>query len=398
MLARGIARGALHRLARVTPSSYLVSRGVVSVASVARRALPTQFAFSSTADGAIGPRHIRWLSSARDRPTRTRLRGRPAFANALVTSANENDTVDCIRISRLDRADVGALEDVLLSLGATCCVVEDADAGTAEEKEVFAGDTKSWHTCDVTVMFAQGADIEGIMRNTMEILCATFSYKTETIAGDAWVGVVLRSFKNVEVADGLWIVKQGTEPEDLDKDSINVILEPSLAFGSGEHPTTRLCLKWLVEEKLSGKSVLDFGTGSGVLAIGALLMGAKSAAGVDNELVSVEAAMRNSRLNNVDTKMQTYLADGTPNGGALPPGLKKGEPKFDVVVANILLGPVLALAPLFAEFCTPKGRVCLSGVLTTQTPQVLLACAPFFDDLRVETENEWAVVFGTRKE
>ena len=107
--------------------------------------------------------------------------------------------------------------------------------------------------------------------------------------------------------------------------------------------------------------------------------------------------MRNAALNSVDKNLTTYLADGSDNAD-LPPGRKKDEEKFDVVVANILIGPVLQLAALFAEYCAPGGRVCLSGVLVTQTSQVLEAYAPFFDDLKIEEELGWAVVYGTRKE
>jgi ribosomal protein L11 methyltransferase len=157
-------------------------------------------------------------------------------------------------------------------------------------------------------------------------------------------------------------------------------------------------LSWLRDnaDAFRGKTVLDFGTGSGVLAIGALLMGAARACGVDMEAQSVDAAARNAALNGVEANLELFLADGSEGGGALPPGRDAGEEKFDAVVANILVGPVLSLAPLFAQYCAPGGRVCLSGVLTTQTPDVLAAYEPFFEDMTVREENGWAVVDGTR--
>ena len=300
-----------------------------------------------------------------------------------------------MRVTRIEGSDVGALSDVLLSLGSTCCTVEDADLGTDAEREVYAGDAKVWHACDVTAMFAPETDIDGVMSDAMDILCAKIEYEKETIPGDDWVNVVLDSFAPTKVADGLWIVPAWTEQtEDQSKGCLNVTLEPGLAFGTGEHPTTRLCLSWLRDETdaFRGGSVLDFGTGSGVLAIGALLMGAARACGVDMEAQSVESAARNAALNGVEANLELFLADGSDGGGALPAGRGAGEEKFDAVVANILVGPVLSLAPLFAEYCAPGGRVCLSGVLTTQTPDVLEAYEPFFEDMTVREENGWAVV------
>ncbi len=314
--------------------------------------------------------------------------------------ADANDAVDCVRITRLEGSDVGALSDVLLSLGSTCCTVEDADLGTDAEQEVYAGDEKVWHSCDVTAMFAPETDIDAVMSDAMDILCAKIEYAKETIPGDDWVNVVLDSFAPTKVADGLWIVPAWTEQtEDETEGCLNVVLEPGLAFGTGEHPTTRLCLSWLrdTRDAFRGGSVLDFGTGSGVLAIGALLMGAARACGVDMEAQSVESAARNAALNGVEANLELFLADGSDGGGPLPPGRGAGEKKFDAVVANILIGPVVSLAPLFAEYCVPGGRVCLSGVLTTQTPDVLEAYAPFFEDMTVREENGWAVVAGTRR-
>ena len=137
---------------------------------------------------------------------------------------------------------------------------------------------------------------------------------------------------------------------------------------------------------------MDFGTGSGVLAIGALLMGAQRAVGVDVDPLSVKSARRNAGLHGVkETQLALYCADGG-NDGDLPPG--RGD--VDCVVANILVGPVTELAPLFARYVKEGGKVCLSGVLVTQTPKVIETYKPWFDGLTYEEENGWAVVSGTR--
>jgi len=279
-------------------------------------------------------------------------------------AAGDGSSVDCIRITALRGADLGALSDVLLSLGATCCSVEDADLGTDAEQELYAGDNKVWGSCNITVMFAPDSDIPGIMADAEEILQATVEYVAETIPGNDWVKVVLDSFTPTKVIDGLWIVPAWCDAPAEDPDALSVVLEPGLAFGTGEHPTTRLCLGWLRTNGVAGKYVMDFGTGSGVLAIGALLMGADRAVGVDIDPLSVTSAGTNAELNGVRDRLALYCTDGSRDA-ELPPG--RGD--VGVLVANILVGPVLDLESLFARYVAPGGRVCLSGILVTQTPR-----------------------------
>ena len=307
-------------------------------------------------------------------------------------------SVDQVRITRIDGGNVGELSDVLLSLGATCCSVEDADLGTDKETELYAGDDKVWHSCDVTTMFAAGTDIDAVMGDAQDILNVNIEYAIETIPDNDWVNVVMDSFVPIKVGEGLWIVPEWAKelPEGEDAtDALSVVLEPGLAFGTGEHPTTRLCLGWLKDNAdacVKDKYVMDFGTGSGVLAIGALLMGAQRAVGVDVDPLSVKSARRNAGLNGVkETQLALYCADGGDDAD-LPPG--RGD--VDCVVANILVGPVTELAPLFARYVKEGGKVCLSGVLVTQTPKVIETYEPWFDGLTYEEENGWAVVSGTR--
>ena len=303
------------------------------------------------------------------------------------------DAVDCVRITRLSGSDVGALSDVLLSLGATCCTVEDADLGTDDELELYAGDEKVWHRCDVTAMFAPGEDVDAIMADAQDILDSDIAYRRENIPGDDWVGVVLDSFEPVRVADGIWIVPEWTTQTE-DPDAVNVVLEPGLAFGTGEHPTTRLCLAWLHARRdaLPGTRVMDFGTGSGVLAIGALLMGAKAAVGVDMEEQSVQAAGRNAALNGVERRLDLYLADGSDDE-ALPRTRGGGHHGGE--------HPRRAHRPSRAALRVvrqARGEVCLSGVLVTQTPRVIEAYGAHFENLAYEEEEGWAVVTGVRND
>lgn len=342
-------------------------------------------------------------------PTVGTHRGRPPRTQtALASTLNPEGTIDAnlgggsvdqVRITRVDGSNVGELSDVLLSLGATCCSVEDADLGTERETELYAGDDKVWHMCDVTAMFPSGCDIDAVMADAVDILgVKSIEYVVETIPDNDWVNVVMDSFVPIKVGDGLWIVPEWakTLPEG-EEGALSVVLEPGLAFGTGEHPTTRLCLGWLRDNAaqcVRGKHVVDFGTGSGVLAIGALLMGAAKATGVDVDPLSVKSARRNAQLNGIDDeRLALFCADGS-DGSDLP---QDCDDAVDCVVANILVGPVTQLAPLFARYAKRGvGRVCVSGVLATQVPTVRDAYGRWFDDLTYTEEGGWAVVSGVR--
>tara|TARA_B100000405_G_scaffold284728_1_gene231091 strand:- start:424 stop:1641 length:1218 start_codon:yes stop_codon:yes gene_type:complete len=347
------------------------------------------------------------VATHRGRPVQTTHRGRPVQTR-LASTLNPEGTIDAnlgggsvdqVRITRVDGSNVGELQDVLLSLGATCCSVEDADLGTERETELYAGDDEVWHSCDVTAMFASGVDIDAVMADAVDILgVKAIEYVVETIPDNDWVNVVMDSFVPIKVSDGLWIVPEWAKTLPAgEEDGMSVVLEPGLAFGTGEHPTTRLCLGWLrdnAEVCVRDKHVVDFGTGSGVLAIGALLMGAAKATGVDVDPLSVKSARRNARLNGVDdSRLALFCADGSDDDD-LPADC---DGTVDCVVANILVGPVTQLAPLFARYAKKgSGRVCVSGVLATQVPTVRDAYGEWFDDLSHEEEGGWAVVSGVR--
>ena len=331
----------------------------------------------------------------------------PRFASRASASADGADFPDAsgsvrtIRVTRLSGSDVGALSDVLLSLGATACVVDDADVGTAREEEVFAGDDKVWRACNLVAYFPDDAAVAAIVSDAEQILDGKIAHRRETVPGDDWVGVVMDAFEPTKIRDGVWIVPEwrvADHTREHPDAALNIVLEPGLAFGTGEHATTRLCVGWLHDraEWLRGKRVVDFGTGSGVLAIAALLVGAERAVGVDVEAQSVQAAARNAALNAVDDRLRLVEADGSDD--AKLPAEVFADPGADLLIANILIGPVLALENLFARVVAPGGKVCLSGVLATQTPSVLERYREHFDELVVEEEDGWAVVSGVRNE
>ena len=399
MLVRGFLSGALHRLARASPASC--RRGVSPASSCARSRRASRTAAAAEPTSPVGGRGFRGLSgtSARRESTRLeRFRARPLAAAAL-EAAGANDAVDCVRVTRIEGSDVGALSDVLLSLGSTCCTVEDADLGTDAEREVYAGDAKVWHACDVTAMFAPETDIDGVMSDAMDILCAKIEYEKETIPGDDWVNVVLDSFAPTKVAEGLWIVPAWTEQtEDQSEGCLNVTLEPGLAFGTGEHPTTRLCLSWLRDETdaFRGGSVLDFGTGSGVLAIGALLMArARVRGGHGGAVRGVRRAERRAERRRGEPRVVSRGRQRRRRRASRRARRRRGKIRRGGGQHPRRTGAFFGA--LFAEYCAPGGRVCLSGVLTTQTPDVLEAYEPFFEDMTVREEDGWAVVAGARR-
>lgn len=306
-------------------------------------------------------------------------------------------------IHRVPSDTVGALSDILLSMGASSVSTTDSDLGTSGEREIFSSNSlaeaardetqaRVWENCEITAYF-DTRDIAAEAVSTAEtILGVSLDAQHATARANDWVRAVKESFKPRAIAEGLYIIPNWVE--DMDRDAVNIVLEPGIAFGTGEHPTTRLCLRWL-KETLAKRSktelVVDFGCGSGVLAIGALLMGAERAVGVDLARQAVQSSMDNARLNGVDKRLTTFLGDGTD------PGTPGANGQADIVVANILIGPVLELEGLFARYCKKGGDIALSGVLYgEQSDSVMARYASHFDNLRVCEEDGWACVYGTR--
>lgn len=218
--------------------------------------------------------------------------------------------------------------------------------------------------------------------------------------------IPLEIFQPTQVTDGLWVIpKWRTPPDPI---AINIILDPGLAFGTGEHPTTRLCLLFLQEFVKGGERVLDYGTGSGILGIAALKMGAGRAVAVDTDPMAVSSAIHNASLNSFGPdKMQVYLVpnDGS-NAEASEGTMKKhlatttsdtGPAQYDIVVANILLNPLLYLASHITGYIRPGGLVGLSGIILDQVPRVQECYSKFLDNISVSEDDGWACIKGTKK-
>ena len=284
------------------------------------------------------------------------------------------------------------LGDALLEEGALAVDVSDAHAGTPAEQAVFdepghwddAPRPIRWSRARLTVLFGDRASAE----RTLPALLARLGLDPATTASavsvpdEDWVALTQREFVPMQVSPGLWIVPSWHEPPD--PAAISLRIDPGRAFGSGSHPTTRLCLRFLADRVRPGVQVLDYGCGSGVLAIGAARLGATLALGVDIDPEAVATARANAALNAVEARTVFSL-----------PG-EEAAGEHELVVANILARPLLALAPLLGPRVAPGGWIALAGLLEAQATMVAEAYAPWAR-LEVQALDEgWALLAGPR--
>lgn len=279
-----------------------------------------------------------------------------------------------------------ALSEALMDHGALSISIEDADAGTAHEQPQFGEPGHHpvglWDHSRVIALFAADTDLAIVLARAAAAagFDAVPPFTLEDVAEQNWVQLTQSQFEPIQITDRMWIVPSWhTAP---DPDAINIELDPGMAFGTGSHPTTRLCLEWLCEVVSPAATVLDYGCGSGILGIAAARLGADAVLGIDIDEKALESARFNAERNHVSLEIQH---SGSPLAR-----------EFDIVVANILTNPLCVLAPLLAARVAPGGRLALSGVLETQTEQVITAYAPFIT-LRVGGLHEgWARLEGER--
>ncbi len=280
-----------------------------------------------------------------------------------------------------------ALSDALMDFGALSVSIEDAHAGTAEEQEIFGepGEPPAgvWQDALVNALFEADADLPAIVAAAAEVagLGTPPGFEVEAVAEQDWVRQTQAQFAPIPISPRLWIVP--TWHEAPDPAAINLVLDPGLAFGTGSHPTTRLCLQWLDRNLHGGETLLDYGCGSGILAIAALKLGAGKVVGVDIDSQAIQASRFNAGQNQVSAEF--YLPDDAP------------AVKADVVVANILTNPLKMLAPMLANAARSGGRIVLSGILSHQGEDVLAVYREWFD-IEVADESEgWVCLSGVRK-
>jgi ribosomal protein L11 methyltransferase len=276
----------------------------------------------------------------------------------------------------------GALE----AAGAVSTELADADAGTADESAIFAepgADPGVWPRCRLVALLPAEAEAGTALDHALAQLgCAPLEPPVLDVLEDTdWVRETQRQFAPIRAGERLWIVP--TWHQAPDAGAVNIVLDPGAAFGTGSHPTTRLVLGWLEREVRGGEAVLDYGCGSGILAIAAMKLGARRAVAVDIDPLALEAARYNASANRVE--LDVLAADAAL---AL---------EADLTVANILANPLRMLAPLLASHTRPGGRIALSGILAAQAGDVLQAYAPYFEMAQAAIEGDWVCLAGTRR-
>ena len=276
------------------------------------------------------------------------------------------------------------LSDCLEELGAVS--VTFTDSKDTPIFEPLPGETRLWGNTDVMALFDAETDMQAIVAALREQgqIHEQSAYKIEQIEDKDWEREWMDNFHPLKFGKRLWICPSWREIPD--PTAVNVMLDPGLAFGTGTHPTTALCLEWLDSLDLQDKTVIDFGCGSGILAIAALKLGAKNAIGIDIDPQAIQASRENAKRNGVEDRLQLYLSADTPN-----------DLKADVVVANILAGPLKELAPIISSLVIPQGKLGLSGVLFTQSEAVAAAYADQFELDPVAEREEWCRITGNKK-
>ncbi|MDY0329654.1 MAG: 50S ribosomal protein L11 methyltransferase [Thiomonas sp.] len=259
------------------------------------------------------------------------------------------------------------LSDALMELGALSVSVEDRFGDTAQEQALYGEPGMpppkgAWAQSLLRALFEGEAQADAALAALLaeDLLPDLQDVQQSTVEDRDWVRLTQSQFQPVSIADALWIVPSWHEPPAADVPIIR--LDPGLAFGTGTHPTTRLCLEWLARQKLRGQSVLDYGCGSGILAIAAAKFGADPVVGVDIDTDAVQATETNAAANAVT------LQSGLPD--------RVAGARFDIVVANILSAPLKLLAPAITAHVRPGGWLVLSGILERQAEELIAAYAP----------------------
>ena len=282
----------------------------------------------------------------------------------------------------LDGRDPAAAEDACLARGALAVTLEDG--GDDPVLEPAPGATPLWPRVRLSALYEAGADAPALAAAVARDLgLPVAGIRCVEVADRAWEREWLKDFRPMRFGRRLWICPGGqSAPE---PDALVLELDPGLAFGTGTHPTTALCLEWLDGASLAGRSVLDFGCGSGVLALAALRLGAATACAVDIDPQALLATRENARRNDLDSSLTVTAADALGDGA------------WDVVLANILAGPLVELAPRLAAATRPCGAILLAGLLEPQAAAVAAAYRTWFDMELFAARQDWVVLEGLKR-
>jgi ribosomal protein L11 methyltransferase len=278
------------------------------------------------------------------------------------------------------------ISDTLMEQGALSAIIEDANADTLDEQPIFGepGDPPPgiWQQNLVSALFDEGVDVQKVMADLARLTkLPSLHYTTEVIQEQDWVRATQSQFDPIKITDDLWIVP--TWHSAPNANAINIVLDPGLAFGTGSHPTTHLCLAWLSQTVKKDQSVLDYGCGSGILAIAAKKLGASKVVGTDIDEQAIQASLYNAEQNAVQASF--YHANDYQTE------------EYDMVVANILSSALSVLAPALAKSCKSGGKIALSGILKEQAEAVSAIYAPWFDMQAPVYMDAWVLLTGSKK-
>jgi ribosomal protein L11 methyltransferase len=291
---------------------------------------------------------------------------------------------------RVRAEDEHRAENALMDLGALSVTLLDADAATPNEKAVLepgVGETPLWPEITLVALF-EGDTVPELVLHALESFDDAIDLSQadfRTVADQDWERAWMDQYVPLQFGRRTWIVPWNMDPPPEARDGVIVRLDPGLAFGSGTHPTTALCLRWLDSLVLRGKTVLDFGCGSGILALAALKLGASAAVGVDNDPQALAATADNAERNGVGDQLQVFLPENEPAA------------TYPVVVANILAVALDALAETLASRVAPGGVIALSGILHGQEGPLMEKYSTWFDQLEAVQDGDWMRITGVRR-
>ena len=285
----------------------------------------------------------------------------------------------------LDGADAEAMSEALVEAGALSVEMVDPHAGTKQEQARFdepGAPPRRWGRTRLVALAQSDADAEALVRDASRACgLAAPEYLTARVEDQDWVRMTQAQFEPLRCGERLWVVPSWHRPPD--PGALNIRLDPGLAFGTGSHESTRLVLAWLERTLHGGERVLDYGCGSGILALAAALLGAREVAAVDLDPQALEATAANARANGVALRI------------AAPDALPEGT--YDIVVANILAQPLIDLETRLAARSAPAGRLALSGILASQAGEVLDAYSRDFTVRVAAEESGWVLIEGARQ-
>lgn len=289
----------------------------------------------------------------------------------------------------VDQAQVDFTETLLLSLGAVSVTLDDAEDQALLEP--LPGETPLWNKVIVTGIYQQDdneqIDVDSLVKFVQEQLPEA-PVRFDELEDQAWERAWMDYYEPIQIADKFWIVPEWLEAPDAE--ATNIKLDPGLAFGTGNHASTFLCLQWLGSVDLKDKVVVDYGCGSGILGVAALLLGAKKVYATDIDPQAVLATQQNAELNGVLDRLYVGLPEEF--------NAEFKSQQADVLVANILAAPLMALAPEFAKLLKADGQFALAGVIEEQVADVSEVYQEFFDILNIEKREEnWCRISGKRQ-